>query len=215
MTKGFNISTNVFSLLQKRISCLCKCISIFLILQKTCCMPPSVETKCTPSVETKCTPPAESKRSLLENYLTKLGISFRTMDHPAVFTVAAMMEHVSVMPGYHGKNLFVKDKKSSKLFLITTRHDAAVSLSSIAKKIGAKELRFADEEVLNWDIVSDEIRLWEMNEYVYLGARPVTGSHSRISHSFRPDEWYTTSSSLGFGPVSLWAKRRFSQLPPA
>ena len=111
---------------------------------------PSVETISTASVETKCTPTVESKRSVLESYLIKLNISFRTMEHPAVFTVAAMMEHVSVMPGYHGKNLFVKDKKSSKLFLITVRHDAAVSLSSIAKKIGVKELRFADEEVCNF-----------------------------------------------------------------
>ena len=70
------------------------------------------------------------------------------MEHPAVFTVAAMMEHVFTMPGHHAKNLFVKDKKSSKLFLITARHNATVSLSSIAKSIGAKELRFADKETL-------------------------------------------------------------------
>jgi len=98
--------------------------------------------------KTCCPAPTATKRSVLENYLTELDVSFRTMEHPAVFTVAAMMEHVFTMPGHHAKNLFVKDKKSSKLFLITARHNATVSLSSIAKSIGAKELRFADEETL-------------------------------------------------------------------
>jgi len=108
----------------------------------------SVEMNSAPSVEKKCVPSVESKRSILESYLTKLNISFHTLEHPPVFTVAAMMEHISALPGYFAKNLFVKDKKSSKLFLITARHDAPISLSSLAKKIGAKELRFADEQVL-------------------------------------------------------------------
>ncbi|XP_057367192.1 probable aminoacyl tRNA synthase complex-interacting multifunctional protein 2 isoform X3 [Daphnia carinata] len=96
----------------------------------------------------QATAPSNSKRSILENYLTELGIAFRTLEHPAVFTVAAMMEHISHLAGFHAKNLLVKDKKTGKLYLITARHDAAIQLSQVSKMIGAKELRFADVETL-------------------------------------------------------------------
>nr|CAH0111927.1 unnamed protein product [Daphnia galeata] len=94
------------------------------------------------------TSPSDMKRSNLEKYLLELGIAFRTVEHPAVFTVAAMMEHISHLVGFHAKNLFVKDKKTNKLYLITARHDATVQLGQISKVIGSKELRFADAETL-------------------------------------------------------------------
>lgn len=94
------------------------------------------------------TSPSDMKRSNLEKYLLELGIAFRIVEHPAVFTVAAMMEHISHLVGFHAKNLFVKDKKTNKLYLITARHDATVQLGQISKVIGSKELRFADAETL-------------------------------------------------------------------
>lgn len=98
---------------------------------------------------TQTRPSSNNKRSMLEKYLTDLGIAFRTVEHPAVFTVAAMMEHISHLSGFHAKNLLVKDKKTGKLYLITVRHDAAVQLNVLAKAVGAKELRFADAETLS------------------------------------------------------------------
>lgn len=81
--------------------------------------------------------------------MKELAVPFNTMEHPAVFTVPELMEHVStVMPGLHAKNLFVKDKKSGRLYLITARHDAVVQLNTVAKLVGAKELRFADTDTL-------------------------------------------------------------------
>lgn len=62
-------------------------------------------------------------------------------------TVAAMMEHVTSLPGFFVKNLLVKDKKKG-LFLVSSRHDAVFSLNQLAKLVGAKELRFADQQTL-------------------------------------------------------------------
>lgn len=90
----------------------------------------------------------DEPRAKLERYLTELGISFTTLIHPAVFTVSELMEHVICMPGLHAKNLFVKDKKSGSLYLITVRHDVPVQLNVVAKLVKAKELRFADPDVL-------------------------------------------------------------------
>ncbi|RXG53193.1 Prolyl-tRNA synthetase associated domain-containing protein 1 [Armadillidium vulgare] len=57
------------------------------------------------------------------------------------------MDEVGDMPGLHMKNLFLKDKKKN-LYLLCARHDSKINLNDVAKKIGAKELRFADENTL-------------------------------------------------------------------
>ncbi len=49
--------------------------------------------------------------------------------------------------GKVGKNLFLKDKKK-RLYLLSTLHDREINLSLIGKQIGAKDLRFADENIL-------------------------------------------------------------------
>ena len=84
----------------------------------------------------------------METYLRNLSIDFRTLEHPPVATVAAMMQHITSLPGYFVKNLLVKDSKKKNLFLIASRHDAVVSLNQLAKLVGAKELRFADQQTL-------------------------------------------------------------------
>lgn len=85
----------------------------------------------------------------MEKYLEELGVSYHTVNHPAAFTVPELLQHVSSIEGLHAKNLLVKDKKSSRLYLITARHDANVRLDQVAKLVGAKELRFADAETLH------------------------------------------------------------------
>merc|ERR1712223_2028843 len=73
-------------------------------------------------------------KSGLFSYFAKHGIAFTNVDHPEVFTVEAMMP-------------YLKDKKK-KLYLLSAAHDREVKLNDVAKKIGAKELRFGDESVM-------------------------------------------------------------------
>lgn len=86
-------------------------------------------------------------RTGFQNYLQKNGIKYQVQDHKEVFTVEALMQCVPDMPGLHMKNLFLKDKKKN-LYLLSTRHDAKVSLNDVAKKLGTKDLRFGDETVM-------------------------------------------------------------------
>ena len=58
-------------------------------------------------------------RKELMEYLDNLGITSETTEHPAVFTVEAMMPYVGHLPGAHSKNLFLKDKKKKRLWLVT------------------------------------------------------------------------------------------------
>ncbi|XP_064118296.1 aminoacyl tRNA synthase complex-interacting multifunctional protein 2-like isoform X5 [Macrobrachium nipponense] len=86
-------------------------------------------------------------RKGLEQLLKKLNMKFQVQDHEEVFTVEALMKNVSLMPGLHMKNLFLKDKKKN-LYLLSARHNAEVKLNEVGKQMGVKELRFGDESVM-------------------------------------------------------------------
>jgi len=86
------------------------------------------------------------KEQLFE-YFTKNGIKYNNVDHPEVFTVEAMMPYLKNVQGAICKNLFLKDKKKN-LYLLAAEHDKEVKLNDVAKKVGAKELRFGDESVM-------------------------------------------------------------------
>merc|ERR1712179_779198 len=58
-----------------------------------------------------------------------------------------MMPYLQGVEGAICKNLFLKDKKKN-LYLLSAVHDKEIKLNDVAKKIGAKELRFGDESVM-------------------------------------------------------------------
>ena len=100
-----------------------------------------------PPVNTVASPSGHLDKSGLFSYFAKHGIAFTNVDHPEVFTVEEMMPYLKDVEGTICKNLFLKDKKK-KLFLLSAAHDREVKLNDVAKKIGAKELRFGDESVM-------------------------------------------------------------------
>ena len=80
--------------------------------------------------------------------LARLGIAARTVEHPAVFTVAESQSLRGSLPGGHTKNLFTKDK-AGRLFLITAEEDSPVDLNQTSKSLGVKgRLSFASAELL-------------------------------------------------------------------
>ena len=83
----------------------------------------------------------------LLNYFTENGIDFDTVEHPEVFTVEAMMPHVKHLPGAVCKNLFLKDKQKN-FYLLSAKFDRDIKLSEVGKAVGAKDLRFGDENVM-------------------------------------------------------------------
>jgi len=86
------------------------------------------------------------KRELFQ-YFDKQGIKYVNIDHPEVFTVEAMMPYLKTVDGAICKNLFLKDKKKN-LYVLSAVHDKEVNLNDVAKKVGAKDLRFGDESVM-------------------------------------------------------------------
>jgi len=84
----------------------------------------------------------------LKLWLIKHDIHYILHTHPAVFTVPEAKEHCYHIPGTHCKNLFLKNKKSGQLYLITIPHDKRLDLSQFRKSIGAPKVRFAGPEDL-------------------------------------------------------------------
>ena len=79
--------------------------------------------------------------------LAELGIAAATVEHAAVFTVAASTELERTIPGGHTKNLFLKDKKG-QLFLVVALHDAVIDLRYLHKPLGSGRLSFGSGELL-------------------------------------------------------------------
>jgi Ala-tRNA(Pro) deacylase len=68
--------------------------------------------------------------------LNRLGIAYRTIEHPPLFTVEQSQALRGQIPGGHTKNLFLKDKKGA-LFLVSALEDAAIELKSLHRLLGA------------------------------------------------------------------------------
>jgi len=100
-----------------------------------------------PSAGTDTAKTSHLGKQELFQYFDQNNIKYHNVEHPEVFTVEAMMPYLKNVEGAICKNLFLKDKKKN-FYLLSARHDREVKLNDVAKAIGAKELRFADENVM-------------------------------------------------------------------
>ncbi len=107
-------------------------------------------------------------------HLDALGISYRVVDHPAVYTIEEMDRLGLDKPGGIVKNLFLRDAKGRRHFLVMMRQDKKVDLKGLQASIGSTSLKFASEERLEkhlgltkgavgpLGIINDEERAVEM-----------------------------------------------------
>jgi Ala-tRNA(Pro) deacylase len=85
-----------------------------------------------------------NEKLLLEE-LKKLGIEYKYISHPAVFTSDQANEITPDFKGAHCKNLFVKDKTNQK-WLLTIPDDKKTDLKHVATIIGSKRLSFCNAD---------------------------------------------------------------------
>lgn len=83
----------------------------------------------------------------LYTQLDALNISYRTEEHPAIFTVEEGRDIKARLPGGHSKNLFLKDK-AGDFFLISAVGDTPIKLNRLHPHIGCKRLSFGKEDAL-------------------------------------------------------------------
>lgn len=80
--------------------------------------------------------------------LKKLDIAYKKYEHPAVFTCEDAEIHYKDIKGGHSKNLFLRDKKGHKHFLVTFESHKNLDIKSFEQKINEHKLGFASPERL-------------------------------------------------------------------
>ncbi|HHQ4899225.1 prolyl-tRNA synthetase associated domain-containing protein [Aeromonas veronii] len=81
--------------------------------------------------------------------LDQLAIPYQRFDHSPVFTCEEASKLLPDLPAAKTKNLFLRDPKSERLFLVVSPEDHRVDLKALAAMLGVKRLNFGSPERLN------------------------------------------------------------------
>ena len=97
----------------------------------------------------------ETERQKALNYLSETNITFNIVEHPPVYTIEDM-ENLHIDDNNQVvKNLFVRDDKKKRYFLVSVQKDKRVDLKELRIKLDSGKLSFASEtdlkEILGLD----------------------------------------------------------------
>jgi Ala-tRNA(Pro) deacylase len=81
-------------------------------------------------------------------FLADHHIEYQRHDHPPVFTVADVERLVPPLPAAKTKNLFLRDKKGKRHFLVVVPAQKRVDIKALAAVIGAGRLSFGSPDRL-------------------------------------------------------------------
>ncbi|RME77877.1 prolyl-tRNA synthetase associated domain-containing protein [Candidatus Woesearchaeota archaeon] len=84
----------------------------------------------------------------VEQYLREHNIHYVNHEHEPVFTSQIAEKVCKDIPGVHCKNLFLKAKKTGKLYLYTLPSTQRADLKALAKKVGVKHFSLGSAELL-------------------------------------------------------------------
>ena len=80
--------------------------------------------------------------------LEELGVSYEVTEHPAVFTIGEMDALGLTAKGEVCKNLFLRDAKGRRHFLVVVPGEARADLRALAAQLESSKLSFASAERL-------------------------------------------------------------------
>src|SRR3954454_17372546 len=78
--------------------------------------------------------------------LRELGIEYTRHEHPAVATVDEASEHWAGIAATHCKNLFLRNQKGNRHYLVVLTATKKADLRAVADQIGDGKLSFASPE---------------------------------------------------------------------
>jgi Ala-tRNA(Pro) deacylase len=90
---------------------------------------------------------SERERKLLDR-LESLGIAYTRIEHPPVYTVEQARSHWSDQAGVHCKNLFLRNKKGNRHYLVILEESKRADLKSLTRHLGGDHLSFASPQRL-------------------------------------------------------------------
>ena len=84
----------------------------------------------------------------LYRFLADHHIDYERYDHPPVYTVADVERLVPPLPGAKTKNLFLRDKKGERHFLVVVPAQKRVDIKTLPAVIGSSRLSFGSPDRL-------------------------------------------------------------------
>jgi len=90
---------------------------------------------------------AELERPVLD-VLADLGIPYVRIEHPPVLTVEEAEECWKGLSGAHCKNLFLRNQRGSRHYLVVAEASRRIDLRDLARRIGEDRLSFGSPERL-------------------------------------------------------------------
>ena len=85
---------------------------------------------------------------LVKEFLSLHSIDYICHEHPAVYTCEQAEKFHDLMPGIVGKNLFLVDKKSGRIFLVVLPATKKADLKFLTKEFGVAKLSFGSPDLL-------------------------------------------------------------------
>jgi len=82
------------------------------------------------------------------DFLKAHGVDYDRHDHPAVYTVEESDRLVPELPGAKTKNLFLRDDKGKRHFLVLVPSTKQVDLKGLKGEMGIKRISFASPQRL-------------------------------------------------------------------
>lgn len=90
----------------------------------------------------------EDVKKKVYDALDKMKIKYEVVEHEPVYTMEDMDRLGLTKKGTLCKNLFLRDSKGKRHFLVTADENTKVDLKSLGRQLGAGNLSFASEERL-------------------------------------------------------------------
>ena len=90
----------------------------------------------------------KTERQKVFDYLSKMNINYDIVEHPAVYTMEEMDNLHIDSSNQVVKNLFVRDDKKKRYFLVSVQKDKRVNLKNLMTKLDSRPLSFASEHAL-------------------------------------------------------------------
>jgi Ala-tRNA(Pro) deacylase len=81
-------------------------------------------------------------------FLEQMGVPFVRYEHPAVATVAEAEKYWGNLRGAHCKNLFLRNNKGNRHYLVVAEASRRVDLKALTRVLGEDRLSFASAERL-------------------------------------------------------------------
>ncbi len=87
-------------------------------------------------------------KEIVLKFLDDNKIPYEITNHNPVYTMDDMINEGLDKKGTLAKNLFIRDQKGKRHFLITAHNDTAVNLKELGEKLGVGKVSFASPERL-------------------------------------------------------------------